>query len=273
MSDTLPDTTLTAAQREAMNASRRKREDVAYTINHTIVCGTKDILEPFFNNWIQKTFGSQWPEKDPSLYDTLCSWFIGEAVGDVGAVPVTIAFQRLAPGFMATVGHKLENAFGPHFRKGARRAAKEWALEHGVAPDDPRVKEREERFYRYEMDHLPQAAVWTVSSIGLNVGAQKVLPVLTHSELGNKQATIGELLLFKSIGAAVAAGALFTARSASPRLAHKWDGWMAEHVFSPAEEAVNHLLGIKTPKREGTHWKDRVAGEDKAAAASSGPSI
>lgn len=258
------DRPLTATQREVEKSPRRKREDVAYTINHTIVCGTKDMLEPFFTNWIQKTFGSRLPDKDPSLHSNLRSWFIGEAAGDVGAVPVTIAFQRLAPEFMASVGGKLEGAFGSHFRKGARHAAREWALERGISPDDPRLKEREERYYRYEMDHLPQAAIWTVSSIGMNVGTQKILPVLTKGELGN-EAKIGELLLFKSIGAAVAAGALFAARSTSPRLAHKWDRWMAEHVFTPAEEAVSGLLGIKTPKEESGPWENRMASEDKSA--------
>ena len=260
---------LTAAQREAAKSPRRKREDVAYTINHTIVCGTKDMLDPFIVNWIQKKFGSKPASEDPSLRSNLREWFIGEAVGDLGAVPVTIAFQRLAPELMASVGGKLEGAFGPHFRKGARHAAKEWAVEHGISVDDPRVKEREERYYRYEMDHLPQAAIWTVSSIGMNIGAQKILPVLTHGHLGNEE-KIGKLLLFKSIGAAVAAGALFTARSTSPRLAHKWDRWIAEHVFTPAEEAVDGLLGLKTPKKEGGRWESRMASEDKATSVQSG---
>lgn len=248
---------------EASKTARQKREDLAYTINHTIVCGTKDVLEPFFTNWIQRTFGSQPPPDKPHLRGNLREWFIGEATGDLGAVPVTIAIQRLAPGFMAGMGDRLEGAFGTHFRKGAQQAAKEWALEHRLPADDPKVKEREERYYRYEMDHLPQAAVWTVSSIGMNIGTQKLLPVVTQGRLGNPE-NIGKLFLFKSIGAAVAAGALFTARSSSPRLAHRWDRWIAEHVFSPAEKAVEEVLGIKTPEKKTGRWESRMENHAKA---------
>lgn len=253
--------TLSPRAREASKTSRQKREDIAYTVNHTLVCGTKDILEPFFTNWLQKTFGSHRKDEKATFRGNVREWFIGEAAGDVGGVPVAIAFQRMAPEFMASVEHRLEGAFGEHFRKGAKKAAMEWAREHHYSLKDPCVAAREEEIYRYEMDHLPQAAIWTVSSIGINIGTQKILPVLTEGKLGNSE-SIGKLLLFKSIGAAVTAGALFAGRSASPRTARKWDRWVAEHIFSPAEKFVESTLGIGEPAEE-TGWKDRIDKEQR----------
>lgn len=263
----------TAAQREADKTPAQKREDVAYTMNHALLCGVKDVLDPFVTNWMQQKFGTKTEEMEkPTWHGNLREWLIGEATGDVGAVPVTIAFQRMAPGFMEGIGGRLEGAFGSHFRKGAEKASRQWAEEHNVPLDDPRVKERTEKLYRYEIDHLPQAAIWTVSSIGMNIGTQKVLPVLTHGALGNPE-SIGKLLIFKSIGAGIAAGALFTARSASPRTAHKWDRWMAEHVFSPAQSMVNSTLGLASEPTVGTKqegaWRDRLSRADEQEAGAS----
>ncbi len=247
-----------ANAREAAKTPRQKREDVAYTVNHTLICGTKDMIDPFITDWVQRKLGYKLSSSDgrkPGLKGNLKEWFVGEAAGDVGAVPVTIALQRFAPGIMESIGENLESAFGSHFRKGAERAAKHWAEEHGIVPDDPRVKQKADRIYEYEIKHLPQAAIWTVSSIGLNVGTQKILPVLSRGKLENS-ADIGSLLLFKTIGAAISAGLVFTARSSSPRLAHKWDRWIGENLFEPAERNVNALLGLNA---RAPTWQERVA--------------
>lgn len=260
----IQETTVSPQAREAAKSPRRKREDIAYTVNHTIVCGTKDMLEPFFTNWLQTHFGRKDQGEAVSLRGNLREWLIGEAAGDIGAVPVTIAVQRLAPGMMEGIGNRLESAFGGHFLEGAQKAARHWALEHKVPLDDPQVHERAQRIYRYEMDHLPQAAIWTVSSIGMNIGTQKLLPIITHGRLENPE-SIGKLFLFKTIGAAVAAGALFTARSLSPRQAHKWDRWMAENIFSPAEKLVDNMLGIHTPQQAEGRWGTRISHAEPAS--------
>lgn len=255
-----PRTPQSAAEREAAKTPRQRREDIAYTVNHTLVCGTKDMLDPFITDWVQRKLGyklstSAEEGHKPGFKSNLKEWFIGEAAGDAGAVPVTIALQRFAPGMMEGIGERLESAFGSHFRQGAQRAAKHWAEEHNIAPDDPRVQQKADRIYQYEIKHLPQAAVWTVSSIGLNVGTQKILPVLSQGKLGNHD-SIGKLLLFKTIGAAISAGLVFTARSSSPRLAHKWDRWIGENLFEPAERTVNGVLGLDV---RAPTWQERLA--------------
>lgn len=252
--------TLTASEQESAKTARQKREDIAYTVNHTLVCGSKDVVEPFIMAGIQTLLGKKIVEADrPGFGKSVRNWFIGEAAGDAGAVPVTIAFQRHAPELMASLGNRLESVFGGHFRKGAEEAARDWAKEHGVAADDPRIKEKAEELYRYEMQHLPQAAIWTVSSIGLNVATQKILPVLSHGKIGSSVG-LGELLAIKTLGGGITAGLLFTARSSSPRMARKWDRWVSEHLFAPAEHFVHETLGTDIPA-QAPNWQERVSAD------------
>ncbi len=153
----------------------------------------------------------------------------------------------------------MEGVFGEHFKRGAVRAAHALAKEQGLPSDASQVKEKAENLYHYEIEHLPQAAIWTVSAIDLNVATQKILPILTHGEYGGKDG-LAKLLGIKTLGGGLTAGILFTVRSSSPEVAHKLDAWVGEHLFAPAERFVHGVLGIDSKKN--SQWQDRVAAKE-----------
>lgn len=194
-------------------------------------------------------------------------WFVGEAVGDVGAAMVTIPIQRFLPGVMDGIRHVTEPVVGRLFRHSANRDAKKWGARHDFAPDSQEVVNRAQELYQYEMRHLPQMLVWTASSIALHYGVMRKL---------EPQITIGEFSRQKAAGAAITAGLIFGVRALAPSKAHKWDSKMGEHVVVPLTKKVGKLFGVEEHEVEAhqkrhaedapKNWQTRVSGEQNPIA-------
>lgn len=268
--------------REKHKSEREKAEDVAYTINHALVCATTDVIDPFVAAWSQRYLGiklntSFCNQTHDHIHDdhhhhhhhghdhhhhdhalsfggALKHWVIGEAIGDIGAVPVTIAFQRLAPNVMARTGRAMEMVLGGFYWKGAQAAAQRYAAREGLAPDAPEVQNKAVETYRHEVDHFGQAAVWTVASIGLNIASQKYIT-------GNRL-PLGHMLLYKSLGAGMSAGLLIGGRAYSPETFENWDQWTSDKVFMPISRV---LTGTSAPSSrvDDTKWMNRVQDDAK----------
>ena len=237
------------AQIEREKTRERRGEDVAYTINHSIVCTLTDFIDPYIGNHIQKHLGN-----DSQLKDSV----IAEVAGDIGAVPVTIAVQRLFPGVMDGLSRMAEPLVGGLFHASTMRAAKAWSRAHHKHEESEECTLRAEKIYRYEMRHLPQAMVWTVSSIGINVTAQCLL--------GNR-APLVHILAGKVGGATLTAFLTTGGRGLFPHQAERWDRWVSEHVLVPTSVFIGTLTGSNTndePKRPRNkvcheiHWQGRV---------------
>ena len=155
------------------------------------------------------------------FWNTSKRWLAAEAVGDIGAVPFTIALQRLTPGFMEKVRGVIEPVIGGAFRTNTQRAAENWGSSHGFNADSKEVKDRSHEIYEYEMKHIPQMAIWTVSSIGLNYGAMHVFHKINPRQFENT--TMKEFALVKGLGATITAGVVLLIRGVIPGGAHKWD--------------------------------------------------
>lgn len=307
-----------ATEREKNKTDRQKAEDIAYTINHALVCFATDVIDPFVAAWSQKHLGTtlhtsfcnkthdhghqehptsnhhqdhhhhahcnhghhhaehhqppstkpQSPKhhddhnhhEDITFGGALKHWFVGEALGDLGAVPVTIAFQRFTPGFMEWLGQGMETALGPLYKRGAMQAAKDWARQNGMSPDAPEVKIHGDELYRHEVAHFGQVAVWTCASVGLNIASQKYV---TGNHL-----PVSCMLLYKTLGAATTAALLVGGRSFFPEKFHAWDGWTSENIFKPATTTVSKLFGVdeksvaqaaKKTEYHNVKWEDRIA--------------
>lgn len=300
---------ISASEREQNKTERQKAEDIAYTINHALVCFATDVIDPFVAAWSQKNLGT-------TLHTSFCNkthdhgnghhdhkahephhhhhkkqkthghhhhhhenitfggalkhWFVGEALGDLGAVPVTIAFQRLTPGFMEWVGQGMETVLGPLYKQGAMQAAKNWGRQNGMLPDSPEVKRHGDELYRHEVAHFGQVAVWTFSSVGLNIASQKYLT-------GNRL-PVSYMLLYKTLGAATTAALLMGGRAFIPEKFHAWDSWTSDNIFKPASTTIGKLFGVDekaievAARKSGLHnakWEDRIA--TMAATTESGP--
>ena len=123
MSDTQ---NLTPEEIERNKTPKQKAEDVSYTFNHSIICTFTDFIDPYIGNVIQKKLGNK---------SQLPNSYISEFIGDFGAVPLTIAAQRLFPSMMYSLQQIAEPAFKGIFLNGAERNAKDWAKERGYSTD------------------------------------------------------------------------------------------------------------------------------------------
>lgn len=268
----LQTTALTPAERESHKSGQQKAEDVMYTLNHAITClsVTDLLIAPLISTASEKWFGKRVDicghdhdhdhgkhhHHDDHDHDhdhghghghghdhgkkpfskRFGNWVIGEAVGDIGAVAPTIALQRFAPGFMNGIRGVLEPMVGGFFRRGSNKAAQQWAEKNNLAPDNAQVTARAEELYEYEVSHLPQMAVWTLSSVVLNYLTMKFL---------DRDTNMGTFLKQKSAGAAITAGLVVSARAFSPNAAHNWDRTMGKHVVAPLTKLLGKPFGVE----------------------------
>lgn len=241
-------------------------EDLVYTLNHAVVCATTDVIDPFVGNWTQKYLGKRISighghehgdhhhhdhhhdhhhhdhHEHHTLGGNLKHWIIGEAVGDVGAVPFTVGLQYVAPGFMRGIQSVSEPVLGSLFNWSANHAAHEWAEKHGLQDDDPAVRERANELYQHEVEHLPHAFVWTGSAAGINILTQKIA--------GNKAPT-WHMALGKLNGSLMTLAMVLGFRAFAPESAQRLDRFNSRHVAEPTTRWVSRLLGIddKTVER------------------------
>lgn len=230
-----------ASKREERKTALQKAQDVSYTINHALTCTAVDLLQVPLVAWLQNKFDGRsgklpWEKVSRA-----------EVIGDVGAVPLTIAFQRFAPGAMAGIGKALDPLFGDLFRSGARSNANRWAIKHGYSPDSKEAIEKAREIYAHEASHLGQAAVWTASSFALNVLTQAAEERLTGK---TGHTSWKSLIAGKGIGSLTSSIALVTLRGLSPATAEKWDGWTSEKIFMPATKTVSGWFGVSNKEFE-----------------------
>lgn len=231
-------------------------EDVAYVTNHAISCGITDtVIQPPIGAYVQSRIESnkipkwfRWiknifesheahhdhPDPHSGFKGNAKHWFLGEAMGDIGAIPLTVLTQRYAPGFMNLIRRLSEPVLGGRFRSGAERNARSWAATHGFAENGEEAKAKAAELYEYELKHLPQAFVWNLFSIPINLFTQRAT--------GNK-ASWGTLLTGKIFGSVISNGLLIGGRMLSPKTFGAIDK-LNEHVSLPVTNAVVKTLGM-----------------------------
>jgi len=171
-------------------------------------------------------------------------WLLAEAVGDLGSVPVTIFIQRHAPGFMDWVRKGMEPVIGGSFKKNTHRAAVNWGKSHGKDENSQEVKDYGNKLYEYEMRHMPQMAVWTVSSVVMNFAAMHGFHKLDPRQF--EKTTLKEFALVKGLGAALTAGLVVGVRGLTPGGAHKWDQTVGKKVVVPITKTIGGIFGVKS---------------------------
>ncbi len=231
-----------------------RSEDIAYTVNHAIACTVTDFIDPFVGKWTQDYLGKKFSigcghdhahDHHHHDYDhdhhehhhaKLSHWWAGELAGDFGAVPVMAAFQYFAPSLMHGMANALEPVLGDFFKSGAARASRHWAVRHHLATDSDEAKQFAADLYRYEIGHLPQALLWTASSITINLATQKLM---------GSHAPISHMLAGKAAGAGISAGLVVGMRGVFPGAARAWDSTTSRHVFLPATKTISSWFGVR----------------------------
>lgn len=237
----------------ASTPSSSYTQDVSYTINHALSCTVLDQLNTPVQMLSQHYLGTKIrvsycpacedgthsqtvSHKGDSLGSRAGRWMAAELIGDWLAVIPTVAAQRYAPHAMQQMGDVLSYSIGPVFRYGAHRSAQSWAKEQHLRPDAPEVTAKAEALYDHEIHHLPQAAVWTVSSTALTLGALRALgDRYTHAS--NATAKI--------IGASTSIAGVLGTRALAPDTAQRWDSWTQEQLFTPATRIITDGLGLE----------------------------
>jgi hypothetical protein len=253
------DITVAHARAIEKNKTRQqKREDIAYTVNHAIICTLSDFIDPVIGNYTQKWFnrGLTLGHGDHSHegLEGLKLWFFGEFVGDAVAVPVTIGVQRIFPGAMHWINRGAERALGPLFKDGARNAAISWAYENNLPTNDAQVIEKAKEYYDNEVSHLGQTAVWTAAAYAGNVIFQKTVPKWTGLRNEGKW---WELVAAKGVGSVVTAGLVVGVRSNATKTAEKYDAVLNQYVVNPVLNRTNKWLGLD--KESAERVKNKVA--------------
>jgi DNA-directed RNA polymerase subunit F len=269
--------------------ANKKAEDVAYTINHALSCGTTDVvLQPLIAAAFGVNVGCAHPDhshdhdhghtkhhhdhpvvKPKITLKTFAHeaghYLKGEIIGDFAAVPLTIAVQRNFPNFMNGIRKIFEPLLGWAFRGGANRTARHWAQEKGIAEDAPETRAHAAEIYEHEVSHLPQAVVWNLFAYPIGAIGQK---------LGGHGRGWGEIFQSKLVGAVISNSILIGGRMVAPGAAQKWDTLTGDNIFAPVSKKVGRLFGVdedaieKANQKQRNHgskaWAERVEAEPEA---------
>lgn len=287
-----PVNVLSPEEYERQKTKQQQAEDIAYTINHSLYCTLTDFLNPPINaatdgylRWLIPGCGHdhskdgghhhehgpgcthhhhhdpnkpKWERvkeasKNAFSKERFIQYAKGEFIGDFGAVPLTIGVQRSFPNFMHGLRKLCEPVMRPLFAWGVERDSKSWAKAHDVPTDSDVYKNHVKQVYEYEMNHLPQAVVWTGFSLGLNTAYQVYAdksPMAFDRKLLLKSSSVLSGIL-------VTAGVVVAARAMAPVRMHGVDEWMGENTILPATKAVGKLFGVKEEDVERMAQKDQ----------------
>ena len=292
---------------ERKKTEEQRAEDIAYTINHSLYCTLTDFLNPPINaatdgylRWLipgcghdhskdgghhhehgetcshhhhhDEISGTRWEKvKRASANAFSKERFIeyakGEFIGDFGAVPLTIGVQRYFPNFMNGVRKLTEPVMRPFFNYGIEQSSKRWAKEHNVNISSPEYTAHKQAVYDHEMNHFPQAVVWTGFSLGLNTAYQMYAdksPIPFAEKLALKSGSVLS-------GVLVTAGVVVAARAMAPHKVREFDQWTSSNVILPATKVVGKAFGVdeqtvdrmaekeKHFSEKGSNWKERVS--------------
>lgn len=251
--------------REAKKTPQEKRlaaaVDFAYTLNHAIVCTLTDpITDVPIGVAVQKMLGNRgapaaphasWKHFTPKhvmghVKETftdkkaLLQWTAGEFGGDFGAVPVVVALRQLAPGSIDAIRNIFQPLATPLFKQTTARAARKEFKAQGLDVDSPECAARAKELFDKEMEHLPNAVLWTVASPTINILTQKFL--LPRS-LRNTEPT-SHIVAGKVIGSTVTSGLTVGLRGLNPDKAQQWDNKVSEKIALPVVNIAAGMFGV-----------------------------
>lgn len=286
------------AQQEQEKNKHKQAEDIAYTINHSLYCTLTDFLNPPINaatdgylRWLIPGCGhdhshdsgtcshhhheplpanaSRWEKvkmasRQAFSKQRFVDYAKGEFIGDFGAVPLTIAIQRQFPDLMHGLRKLCEPVMRPLFMWGVTRDTKKWAQANHVTENSTEYRDHAAKVYEYEMEHFPQAVIWTGFSLGLNT-AYQIWADKSPMSFAHKLALKSGSVLS---GVLVTAGVVVAARAAAPASMYAFDQWTSANAILPATRGAGKLFGLheedidrmleKHEALQGHGWKERV---------------
>lgn len=154
---------LPAREKENIKTNEQKNDDWAFVLSHMFTCLATDFA-PVIANYIQKQNTGE---------NNLLQHLGGEIIGDLAAVPATVAVQRLSPEVTDLIRKTSEPLFKPFYEFSANNSAKKWAENNDIKLYSKEFNDYKEQKYEDAMSKLPLQVIWTVLSVAINVGVQK----------------------------------------------------------------------------------------------------
>lgn len=191
-------------------------------------------------------------------------WIIGEAAGDLGAVPITATMQHYMPKLMSPIRKGVEPFVGWYFRKGAVKDAKKWASEQKLNPEGPEAEAKAKEFYEYELSHMGPVVVWNILSASINIYVQKAFLKVPDSWQ--------TLAAAKGFSTIFSNGILLSARASFPRTFEEME-YKGERLFHKAAgskpEIEVHTKGPDAPpeEKDKPKWTERSSQATQAETA------
>lgn len=166
----------------------------------------------------------------------------GEAIGDIGAIPLAIGLQDVFPKLVPAIRKITEPVMGPVFRMGAGNSAKKWAKATGVEIGSEAYQEKLDALYEYEMHHFPQAVLWTGSAIALNTGYQMWADRKSDAPFAKKLALKSSTVLS---GMLITSGVVVGTRAMMPERMHNLDQSNVQKAILPVTKWTGKLFGVR----------------------------
>jgi hypothetical protein len=217
---------LSSKQREESKSPKEKLADITYVVSHAAVCLLTDFTSLISNHHQQQI--------DPSFKGNIWSHLSGEIAGDILAVPVTIALQRITPECTSWMRDMLEPLVRPLYWASAQQEAQAWAKEHEVTLLSDAYKQRILSQYEHEIGKMPMGIIWSVASLGLNALCQKCF-------LGNSS-NIATIVQANAMGALSTFAITNGLRLLSPHAMRTFDHAVYEHIAEPTTHIVDAIL-------------------------------
>jgi hypothetical protein len=257
---------MNARQKERHKSQKDKLDDLSYLITHTITCFATDAPSLLAQSWVQTHFSAfkedgkfglqinlnaQAKDGEPKniieafhhQFANIGEWIFGEAVGDIVAIPVTVALQRTAPEVMNAIRQPLEVLAKPFYKQAAEKQAQHWAKKHDVPVFSEEFDNYKQTQYESEMQKLPQAFVWTVVSMVAGAAAQKHLAPMMNPTWGN-DGSYADIIAASVIGKTITAVAANAPRVAFPEATHEMDEFIRKHVATPTTQVIDSVRDI-----------------------------
>lgn len=257
-------------QQKPEHISWARRE--LYLLNHALSCFITDVfVQTPFSTLVQKYLpksgkffetheahpGHEHTSHKPSFLGNTKHWIIGEAAGDLAAVPITATMQHYMPKLMSPIRKAVEPIVGWYFKKGAAKDAKKWAIGQNLNPEGPEAVAKAKEFYEYELSHMGPVVIWNIVSAAINIAVQKMV-----LKVPDKWQTLATAKGFSTL---FSNGVLLSARASTPKtfeeLEYKGERLFQKLAGTKADE-VN-----KNPDAPPQEPEQKATAQEKAASA------
>lgn len=208
----------------------RLGEDLSFGLQQTLFCWATDFIDPVVSKWFQDKY------KDHDHASTHVHTVGGEVIGDSAALFAFLGVRQFVPGIVDGIKSTTRAMGGGILNTLGDRSLRVWRTDNNISKDSKEYQNALENWKDFQADNFAKSSIVTVSSVGLNVAAQKAL--------GNTH-TWGTIFQSKLIGAAITMAAMMGARYVAPKSTKQLDDELNERYFTPAINVTQRVLGLE----------------------------